>query len=273
MCDCSISALFEPSVGRIAVEPNRDDRVWATNVSGVGVGSIENNVEIPRANFTVGDGFGAVLDLDVDETWLYATTGSALWRIPKEGDYEEFFQGAPEIIRSESELIERLWLHDGVIYWMHQPFNGPFSLVSFDLGTLVETELAADIVPDDEFPDLTVGPDGLIWVSSGDFTVMTIQRFTLGGTLVDTFTVDHNHEFEVVVDLVPFAGSVYLLTSQFDVIRVETDLQQCIVDFPTWTSYVGVTTTPPPEWFTGQSSARGLGTNGFVLAASTGSDT
>ncbi len=265
MCDCTADQINEDTVGRIALESDGPDRVWYISTDNETVGSLVDNVLIPRAKFTVGDGFGNPSDIAVDDTYLYVATGG-MWRIPKEGAYYEYGQNDPE--RIFLTTVSFFWLDSATntAFWFRQPiFAGDWNLYSYDFDTLTETLLAESVATAYDNPNVTLGPDDLIWVASWPDAAPLIQRFQRNGTVVDSFPIVSTPE--VIDDLVPNGDSVYIADTQGMIVRISpTSLEECVIEFPTWTVYPDdLQSGPPNKDFFG---TNGLGSNGIDLAFS-----
>lgn len=265
MCDCTATQINEDPVRRIALEAEGPDRVWYIGSDIETVGSLVDNVLTPRAKFVIGDGFGQLSDLAVDDTYLYVSTGG-LWRIPKEGAYHEYDQGDPE--RIFLTAISRFWLDadTNTAFWFRQPiFAGDWNLYSYDLDTFTETLLAESVATAFDTPDVTLGPDDLIWVTSWPGFVATVQRFQRNGNLIDSFPIASTTG--LITDLVPNGDSVYVGDDLGTIIRISpSSLEECVIEFPTWTVYPDDLQTGPPDL--DFYSVAGLGSNGTDLAVS-----
>lgn len=265
MCDCTADQINEDTVGRIALESDGPDRVWYLSTDSETVGSLVDNVLIPRAKFVVGDGFGNPSDLAVDDTYLYVSTGG-MWKIPKEGSYHEYDQGDPERVFTTTMFNFWLDIPTNTAFWFRQPiFAGDWNLYSYDFDTDTETLLVTSVTIASDNPNVTLGPDGLLWVSVWPLFVPTIRRYQRSGALVDSF--EPAAVTDVINDLVPNGDSVYVGDSQGNIVKISpSSLEECLIEFPTWTVYPDdLQSGPPNKDFFGTA---GLGSNGIDLAFS-----
>lgn len=265
MCVCTVVQQSEPSFRRIALESSRSDRVWVILDDGITVGQVVDDVIVPRATFEIGDGLGIVFDIAADDDWLYAATGG-LWRIPLDGDFEGYLQNDPTRV-FQTGVPVRIWLDGNRLFWIRQVGSaGPYGLYVYDVDTDTETLLASPVAAEADLADLAVGPDGLVWVTVAVSPTFQsrIDRYTTEGVYVDSITPTF---LDPMIDIVPFEGSIYVATDSGHLTRIETDGAQCVIEFPTWTTFDGESHHGPPNIaFT----YRGLAANADRLAFSEG---